>query len=493
MHRNTLRFMRMVDDAVCLQDERLRLYKACEAVHFACSHAISVYSSEKLEGIFLDIAQTRHVDLAGSFDEGSVLHVMSEAYTYGGHTRCVERWIELDDSSQKHSCVLLRQRKEYPDTLVDAVRKTRGTFYVWDPSLSVVERGLELRRLASHYEYVVLHIHPDDPVALIAFGTEEFKRPVIFFNHADHMFWLGVSIADCVADLSNHGRKISLEFRKTVKSFFLGIPQELEQHKAIDKSSARKRLGLKDESLIIFTSGTESKFIPVGSLAFFETMDFLLSQEERACAVFVGLSVKKNVYLKRLSQKYPGRVSAYGTVDYKGEYLLRLAASDLVLDSFPVGGGTAVIDAIHAGKPVITMNRRQSDFLIRTRAFCKSPEEFKQKSQRVLQSPDYSRELLEEQSESLRDFNGPGAWKKRLRELKSVLPKNHRIYSFDSTGLPKEPSDDQIAVCRWIQPDIIEAFSMRRLLKFLFTFTWNSRRKRISLLGINIINRRSDF
>jgi len=490
---NTKRFLSMVDDAHDEKMEKARIRKAYEAAHFAYSHATSVYSSEKLEGIFLDIAQNRVVDLSKTFEAGSVLHVMSEAYTSGGHTRCVERWIELADDSEKHSCVLLQQRKAYPDSLSEAVKKAGGTFYVWDPSMQLPERGIELRRLASGFEYVVLHIHPDDPTALIAFGTEEFKRPVIFFNHADHIFWLGVSIADCVADLSSHGRKASLEFRKATSSFVLGIPQELEPHSVTDKASARKQLGLKDDSLIVFTSGTGAKFIPVGSLAFFETMDFLLAKEERVCTVFIGPSPKENSYLKRLCQKYPERVFVYGKVDYHSEYLLKLAASDLVLDSFPVGGGTAVIDAIHAGKPVMTMNYGQSDFLTRTRAFCRSSEEFRQRSLRVLQSPGYARELLEEQRESLRCFNGPGVWKERLRKLKAALPKSHRVYLFDSTDVSKEPSDDQIVVCRWIQPDIIESFSMRRLLKILFTLTWNSRRKNITLLGINIINRRNDF
>ena len=38
-------------------------------------------------------------------------------------------------------------------------------------------------------------------IPILAFGVEEFKRPVLLYNHASHMAWLGKSIADLVLDI----------------------------------------------------------------------------------------------------------------------------------------------------------------------------------------------------------------------------------------------------------------------------------------------------
>ena len=68
-----------------------------------------------------------------------------------------------------------------------------------------------------------MHTHPHDPSALIAFGTPDFKRPIILFNHADHIFWLGLSVADYVADLNSGGNKITSINRGAKNSFILSV------------------------------------------------------------------------------------------------------------------------------------------------------------------------------------------------------------------------------------------------------------------------------
>ena len=45
----------------------------------------------------------------------------------------------------------------------------------------------QIRKIASGFEKIILHIHSDDLVTFIAFATNDFKRPVLFFNHLDHL------------------------------------------------------------------------------------------------------------------------------------------------------------------------------------------------------------------------------------------------------------------------------------------------------------------
>ena len=105
---------------------------------------------------------------------------MSEAYHTGGHTRVVERWIEADDK-RKYSLVMTRKSpSELPSRLVAAVERSGGRIVELDSETDFIKRGLALRKIAASFETVVLHTHMDDPIPLIAFGSDDFKRPVGF-------------------------------------------------------------------------------------------------------------------------------------------------------------------------------------------------------------------------------------------------------------------------------------------------------------------------
>ena len=85
-------------------------------------------------------------------------------------------------------------------------------------------------------------------------GSLQFQRPVIFYNHADHGFWLGASIADIVADLRVKGQRLTQEFRGVKDSFLLGIPTDMPATKSqFDKTLAREKLSLPKDKKIVLT------------------------------------------------------------------------------------------------------------------------------------------------------------------------------------------------------------------------------------------------
>lgn len=51
------------------------------------------------------------------------------------------------------------------------------------------------------YEYIILHTHMEDAIAVVAFGTEDFMHPILFYNHTSYLFWIGKSITDLLLDL----------------------------------------------------------------------------------------------------------------------------------------------------------------------------------------------------------------------------------------------------------------------------------------------------
>ena len=245
--RNQMYFRRMEQKIARQATLKKRCHAALDAAEYAVHHATDVFASAEVEAPFLELARSVSFDLEETFEEGSFLHVMTEAYVSGGHTRCVERWIEHSPSGQSHSCIILNQRAPLPASLERICSEHGGHVVLCDKNKSMLEVALELRVLASRFSCIVLHTHMDDPRALIAFGTPEFRRPIVLFNHADHIFWLGSSIADQVADINSSGSIITAEHRNILETFVLGIPSDGQKKELSGKDDARKVKGC-DES-----------------------------------------------------------------------------------------------------------------------------------------------------------------------------------------------------------------------------------------------------
>ena len=132
---------------------------------------------------------------------------MTEAYATGGHSQNVWRWIE-EDKRRTHTLALTRQGSlPVPAVLEKVVVASGGSIAQLDKDGGdLLSRASALARLAATRDEVVLHVHPFDVVPLIAFAASEERPPVVLLNHADHVFWLGVTVADVVV----HARSVAV-------------------------------------------------------------------------------------------------------------------------------------------------------------------------------------------------------------------------------------------------------------------------------------------
>ena len=82
-----------------------------------------------------------------------------------------------------------------------------------------IERIKELIRLLTQEspDFLILYIHPNDVVVVPALCALPSKPPTIFFNHADHVFWLGRNIIDYLIEWREEGAKYSKKFRKILQ------------------------------------------------------------------------------------------------------------------------------------------------------------------------------------------------------------------------------------------------------------------------------------
>lgn len=389
---------------------------------FSCS--IGIFSSPELEQPFLDLAKNLPISKKVQYTPKSFLHVMTQSYTTGGHTRVVERWVDTSPIEQKHSIVLLDQKeKPIPTKLRKVVHEHNGKLYVFDEN-SLIDRAIKLRDLAMQYEYIVLHIHMYDPTSIVAFGTNDFTRPVIFYNHADHAYWCGSSIIDMLADLRDND--IAKTRRGLENVFTLRIP--IEPNSKIlaypkSKEQSRLALGLPLDKKIILTVGDAHKYCPFAGCEFCELVLEAINSLENVVCYGIGPTPDIGGW-----SKYEDRFIALGNINYGDQYFDYLNACDVYINSIPISGGTAMLDAIQFRKPVLSFalfNDKLGD-IIKGVETTFDAQQFICQLQLILSSDIKAEELADRQYNDVMKYHGE-YWRSNLEEMLRLVPKQHCV------------------------------------------------------------------
>ena len=419
---------------------------ACFAANYATYHHTGYYYSKILEKEFVDYAKTIQVELNKTYSPNSFLHVLTVAQTLGGHTRVVEKWIEQSSSNQIHSVVCINQQDYIiPQKLKEVVNSKKGQFVVFNYD-NLRERAVKLRQIASNYEYIILHMHMDDPTALVAFGIEDFKRPIIFYNHADHMFWLGKSIIDKLANLRDCSDKLTIPKRNIPDSFKLGVPIEIDNNiNIIDKNEAKAKLGFDTNKKLIISVGGAHKYKSFKNKSFTNYLLEILHENDNVQIVVIGPASDEKLWDK-VSKKSNYLIKAIGEVDYDKEYFDYLNAADLVIDSWPMGGGSVMIDAISCGTPILSLENPfgQFDYLVNSIAYCKTPDELYKKVKLTLYDNKFKNDLLNEIKLNFEKDHSIKNWGKKLEQLIQLTPKVHTVKDLSQELENKEIDDASI-------------------------------------------------
>lgn len=445
------KFERMLWDVAHCQNLNEKLLKAEECAYYAAYHPSGYYSSEVLENVYLEAAKELPSVVCRPI-QNTVLHVMTAAYPSGGHTRVVERWINHSNPDEKHSIVVLSQDEEIIPEWIKCAPRNHGGEFIEFGKMNIMTRAEKLRILAAGYEKIVLHTHMHDGTAIIAFGVESFTNPVILFNHADHVFWLGVSVADIVADFQ-YG-DFSTKRRLATKSFFLGIPPSLSidlPKITYSKENLREEMGIPQDDFVVVSTGTEYKFHPLQSISF---IDESLKMAQDGIRVYV-IGPQSTERWKTVQHKSNGRVKALGPIYDKSVYYGYLLAADLYVGSFPFMGGTAMLDAVECGLPFVQFiigsqesenngidsNRDTSPCWVRS--ISSLHETIKSaKSDEIIK-----KNLYENAKKWSDEYGNVFAWQSRLHQLYDSCPKKHSIHPFVNEKGKSIVIDDTVAFC----------------------------------------------
>ena len=281
-----------------------------------------------------------------------VVHVATAVSLRGGHTRVIARWIDncrMFDKEQVHHLVLTGQgTSSIPEWLLNTVRGSGGDCISIDRSLNWIERSEQLREFTiARASIVVMHVHPNDPIANLAFYGMRDYIPVYSFNHADHVFSLAAGVCSRVLDFRKSGQDISLRYRGT-KSLIIPLPmiaEDIEENLVREKirSEARARLNITPNIFVALTIGDEYKYKNALGYSFIQCVNKMLELESGLTLVAVGIP-NRNEWAD-LAVKFKNRFVPVGTVFDKCVLNDYYSAADIYLEGFPFSSLTALIDA----------------------------------------------------------------------------------------------------------------------------------------------------
>lgn len=277
---------------------------------------------------------------------GRTLHVATQVYLTGGHTRVIENWINFS-LHEKHDLILTEQYREFDLKLPDDSQVIKLS-----EDLSISQRISALHEIYSKYDKVIFHIHQHDVIPLIAMGKNS-PHKFFFYNHADHTFNIGPSLVSEVYDMSEQGSLFTLNFRGAKSSKVIPFPLNinLSELKFDSKELAKKSLGLSEDSKVILSVGTPYKFIPNEKFNLFTLFEKISFNHPSYHFIFIGPDESFKKYLSKENPNihFLGLVKKNTVMDY-------YQASDIYVDSLPVSGGLALIEGVLCGMPIITFD-----------------------------------------------------------------------------------------------------------------------------------------
>lgn len=280
-----------------------------------------------------------------------IIHIATEIYEVGGHTRLMLNWVDGDEQDENHILLTNRRVQDYPSKLLNMYQKR---FRIMNTGLfNGDERIRKIREIALKYDYIVLHIHPEDIYTYIA--LVDINRPVIFLNHADHRFWLGRDISNLFLEIREEGAKISSERRGIPESHQQLFPIPLKNPIVKTKQEARNQLNIPQDRLVVLSIASAHKYLHLEEVELEETLIEVANGVDNVEFIFIGPSENSRDW-KRVVKLCGGKVTVLGEVTEVDEYYL---AADIYLDSYPVSSLTSLLDAAKYGVALIGVEKNR--------------------------------------------------------------------------------------------------------------------------------------
>jgi hypothetical protein len=322
-----------------------------------------VHASHRMEGLLERVAAEHLAPIAARPPHSGperVLHIATETYKVGGHSRMIWRWITRD-AERVHSVVTTAQRAQPADGVGEAATASGGRFVPIDHDLPALERARLVRELVAEADLVVVHAHPHDPVPVVALAAAGHRPPVVFFNHGDHLFWLGAATADVVYSIRPAGSWLAQRRGIAAERCIEGpapvagadghgrTAEPAAEERARARAATVKQFGWRADVVLLATVGASYKYDGGPGSTLLELALPVIEADPRTALIAVGPRDEGEWAAAR--ERTGGRIVALGPRTGVGTVY---TAADVYLESRPTGGAGASSEAAGHGLPVLT-------------------------------------------------------------------------------------------------------------------------------------------
>ncbi|WP_307271177.1 hypothetical protein [Chryseobacterium sp. W4I1] len=275
------------------------------------------------------------------------------------------------------------------------------------------------------YDVIVLHIHPDETITSIVLSQKDITTPICFINHADHVFWLGTSIADIVLQIRESSISIDEERRDILKErqFFLPIPIETAQNTEDENSNSETNF------IKILSTGTAYKYNPNEHYNFLKEAYKIVEENSNVLFNIVGINADSD-YAKEYQHE---RIFLHGIVSSQ-----RLAeieeTTDIYIEGFPMPSFTALLQvalrkipfALHYNPlPLFKLFSDNNEYNI---VYPKNLDEWHSNIRKLIRNSEYRTETSQKQNKYILNNYSIEVWKSRVQELYQLIDKKKHAY-----------------------------------------------------------------
>lgn len=334
--------------------------RAAASLQVASNHAViwhsGLFASARLESVIRSVGKAA-LPTAGHVrgrtrPDGcmEVLHVASRVARIGGGSRMLWRWVGQDQSN-RHSVALTRQVDPLPPQLRDAITRSRGQIFRPNLSLgSVLAWARRLQAVIGDADLAVFHVDNFDVVPFLALAGMEERPPILLVNHSDHVFWVGAGFVDLVVNTRRSGLELCVSRRGIGSERNALMPLCLQaMTRTLSRASAKKAIGLPEDSVVLLTIARAVKYRTIGGATFADALVPVLCGDRRVHLIAVGPGGAAD--WSAAIAAAPGRIHLHPE---RPDTAAFLQAADIFVDSFPFPSITSLFEAGLYGLPLVT-------------------------------------------------------------------------------------------------------------------------------------------
>jgi glycosyltransferase involved in cell wall biosynthesis len=348
-----------------------------------------------------------------------VLHVGTELSAVGGLTRMISRWISADPE-RTNSLVLTQPREAVPAHLREAVTRSGGAIHRLNRTIgNQLDWVRQLRALARRHDLVILHIHCEDVIPLIAFADPQGLPPVVLLNHADHIFWLGTGASHLVISLRDAAVDICIDRRGVEPRRNFLLPTIVDPTvRTRARREAKLALGLDPDGVLLVSVARNAKYRSLNGVSFADMHAEVLARHPEAQLVVVGSGDPDD--WQAAKARTGGRITGLPEQPDPSAYF---EAADIYVDSYPFVSSTSMMEAGSYGTPLLTLFTAPHEArifginhvgLVGTALQAASRDEYDAILERLIVDADFRAEAGEAARAAIEDRHTPPGWRTDL-------------------------------------------------------------------------------